>query len=112
MKRTLSIVFLLSLTLSLPVAAQESVWIPLAAHTEGVGGSAWRTDLGLLNACFSGFHRKEKDTDVITPSVPSLPINRFFRSGPVDDLGVRRVFRILPSGSTASSPKSISSIFP
>jgi len=35
--------------LSLPVSAQGLYWVPVAAHSEGVGGSVWRTDVGLLN---------------------------------------------------------------
>jgi hypothetical protein len=36
-------------SLSLPVSAQGLYWVPVAAHSEGVGGSVWRTDVGILN---------------------------------------------------------------
>lgn len=31
-----------------PAAAQQVLWVPAAAHTDGVGGAAWRTDLELM----------------------------------------------------------------
>ena len=41
--------FLIAISLPLSIAAQGRYWIPVAAHSEGVGGSAWRTDVGILN---------------------------------------------------------------
>jgi hypothetical protein len=34
-----------------PFAVAETYWVAAAAHTEGVGDSLWRTDVGVLNLC-------------------------------------------------------------
>ena len=49
MKR--SVLIIIVLAVAAPVLAQHTVWIPIAAHTPGVGTSMWKTDLGLLNEC-------------------------------------------------------------
>ena len=47
-----------------------------------------------------------------TPSVPSLPMTSWRRSGPAAERGVSRVRTTLPSGSTTSSASTTSSIEP
>ena len=49
MQRT-SVLGVMVLMLALvPAAAQEVLWVPAAAHSSGLGGESWRTDLELLS---------------------------------------------------------------
>ncbi len=41
--------FLIAALLPLSALAQGRYWVPVAAHVTGVGGSEWRTDVGILN---------------------------------------------------------------
>lgn len=50
MKRN-ALMIVIVLTIAVPALAQHTVWIPIAAHTPGVGTSMWKTDLGILNEC-------------------------------------------------------------
>lgn len=41
--------FLIAASLPLSAMAQGHYWVAVAAHARGVGGSQWRTDVGILN---------------------------------------------------------------
>ena len=68
-----------------------------------------------IKAVFSleGFSFKRNTSLVIIPSVPSLPINNCFRSYPVLFLSILFIEEIIvPSASTASSPRIKSLVIP
>ena len=34
-----------------PLTLSAQTWVPVAAHTDGLEGSVWRTDVTILNTC-------------------------------------------------------------
>ncbi len=68
--------FLIAAALPLSAMAQGRYWIPVAAHATGVGGSEWRTDVGILNphdgpASVEVRLRDGSDTWTMTTTIPA-----------------------------------------